>query len=104
MASNNKEYFVVFDTNILYQSYEKKADFTVFSFNATFKNVIDLINEMDIYEKVTIAISTVTWEEMTKQIIDAHKKRLVSLNRTLKNGFCLNIQSKNSLLRITLHT
>lgn len=76
MASSNKEYFVVFDTNILYQPYEKKADFTAFSFNATFKNVIDLINELDIYEKVTVAIPTVTWEEMTKQIIDAHDKKI----------------------------
>ena len=76
MESSNKEYFVVFDTNILYQSYEKKADFTAFSFNATFKNVIDLINELDIYEKVAVAIPTVAWEEMTKQIIDAHDRKI----------------------------
>ena len=77
MKSNNREYFIVFDTNILYQTYEKKADFTSFSFNATFKNVIDMINQLDIYEKVTIAIPDVTWNEMTKQIIEAHDKKLV---------------------------
>lgn len=76
MTSGNKEYFVVFDTNILFQPYEKKADFTTFSFNATFKNVIDLINELDIYEKVKVAIPAVTWKEMTRQIIDAHEKKI----------------------------
>lgn len=77
MELNNQEYFIVFDTNILFQTYEKKADFTSFSFNATFNNVIDMINQLDIYEKVTIAIPEVTWNEMTKQIIEAHDKKLV---------------------------
>lgn len=77
MKSSNKEYFIVFDTNILYQTYEKKADFTSFSFNATFKNVIDMVNQLDIYEKVAIAIPEVTWNEMTKQIIEAHDKKLI---------------------------
>lgn len=76
MKSSNKEYFAVFDTNILHQQYEKRADFTTFSFNSTFKNTIDLINELDIYEKVTIAIPAVTWNEMTKQIIEAHDKKV----------------------------
>lgn len=76
MVLSNKEYFVVFDTNILYQQYEKRADFIAFSFNATFKSVIDLINELDIYEKVTVAIPMVAWEEMTKQIIEAHDKKV----------------------------
>lgn len=77
MELSNKEYFVVFDTNILHQQYDKKANYTAFSFNSTFKNVIDLINELDIYEKVTVAIPEVVWEEMTKQIIEAHDKRIV---------------------------
>ena len=77
MELSNKEYFVVFDTNILHQQYDKKANYTAFSFNSTFKNVIDLINKLDIYEKVTVAIPEVVWEEMTKQIIEAHDKRIV---------------------------
>ena len=77
MELSNKEYFVVFDTNILHQQYDKMANFTAFSFNSTFKNVVDLINALDIYEKVTVAIPEVVWEEMTKQIIEAHDKRIV---------------------------
>ena len=38
-------YYLIFDTNALFQAYEKKADFTTFSFNATYENVIDMINQ-----------------------------------------------------------
>ena len=76
MELSNKEYFVVFDTNILHQQYDKMANFTAFSFNSTFKNVVDLINALDIYEKVTVAIPKVVWEEMTKQIVEAHDKKM----------------------------
>ena len=34
MELSNKEYFVVFDTNILHQQYDKKANYTAFSFNS----------------------------------------------------------------------
>ena len=35
MSSNNKvTYCLIFDTNALFQAYEKRADFTTFSFNA----------------------------------------------------------------------
>lgn len=43
----------------LFQAYEKKADFTTFSFNSTFENVIDMINQLDIYNQVTVAIPSV---------------------------------------------
>lgn len=50
MSSNNEiTYCLIFDTNALFQAYEKKADFTTFSFNSTFENVIDMINQLDIY-------------------------------------------------------
>lgn len=48
-SSNETTYCLIFDTNALFQAYEKKADFTTFSFNATFQNVIDMINQLDIY-------------------------------------------------------
>ncbi len=60
-----------FDTNALFQAYEKKADFTTFSFNSTFENVIDMINQLDIYNQVTrLAIPSVVWTKWKKQIIE----------------------------------
>lgn len=76
MDLNKKGYFVIFDTNILFRLYEKKADFTTFSFSSTYSNVIDMINQLDIYEQVTIVIPEVTLNEMKKQIIDAHDKKI----------------------------
>ena len=76
MSLINKEYYLIFDTNVLFQKYDKKADFTTFSFNSTFKNVIDMVNQLDIYEQVTIVIPEVTWNEMKKQIVDAHQKKV----------------------------
>ena len=58
-SSNEITYCLIFDTNALFQAYEKKADFTTFSFNSTFENVIDMINQLDIYNQVTIAIPSV---------------------------------------------
>ncbi|PJN80222.1 hypothetical protein CWE04_09810 [Thomasclavelia cocleata] len=54
--SDETTYWLIFDTNALFQAYEKKADFTIFNFNATFENVIDMINQLDIYNQVTVAI------------------------------------------------
>ena len=34
-SSSEITYCLIFDTNALFQAYEKKADFTTFSFNAT---------------------------------------------------------------------
>ena len=53
-SSNETIYYLIFDTNALFQAYEKKADFTTFSFNATYENVIDMINKLDIYNQVTV--------------------------------------------------
>lgn len=71
-----REYFVIFDTNVLYHTYEKKADFSRFCFNSTYGNVVDIINQLDIYEHVTLVIPTVVWKEMERQIIEAHEKKL----------------------------
>ena len=80
----NKEYFLVFDTNILFKPYDSKADFTSFSFNATFDNVIAMVNQLDIYEDVNVVIPEVVWNEMTKQIIEAHEKKLLDYQSSLK--------------------
>lgn len=77
-SSNETIYYLIFDTNALFQAYEKKADFTTFSFNATFENVIDMINKLDIYNQVTVAIPSVVWNEMEKQIIEKHDELLLS--------------------------
>lgn len=78
MKSNlqEQEYFIIFDTNALYHAYVKKADFTSFSFNSTYENVVDFINRLDIYERVVIVIPTVVWEEMKRQIIEAHQLKI----------------------------
>ena len=80
----NKEYFLVFDTNVLYQTYDKKADFTSFCFNSTYNNTIEMVNQLDIYENVTIAIPNVVWSEMTKQIIDAHQSKFIEYEAYIK--------------------
>lgn len=67
-SSNETIYYLIFDTNALFQAYEKKADFTTFSFNATFENVIDMINKLDIYNQVTVAIPSVVWNEMENRL------------------------------------
>ena len=79
-----KEYIVVFDTNILYQKYDQKADFLNFAFNSTYDNVISLVSQLDIYEKVKIAIPTVVWNEMEKQIIDAHRRKLIDFEKYIE--------------------
>ena len=76
MNSNVQEYYVIFDTNALYHAYDKKADFTTFSFNGTYENVVGFINQLDIYERVAIVIPAVVWEEMEHQIVDAHQAKI----------------------------
>ena len=47
-SSSEITYCLIFDTNALFQAYEKKADFTTFSFNATFEHVVGMIEQLDI--------------------------------------------------------
>lgn len=84
MSSNDEiTYYLIFDTNTLFQSYEKKADFTSFSFNSTYENIIDMINQLDIYNQVTLTITTVVWNEMEKQIIEKHDELIVPYRSTI---------------------
>lgn len=71
------------DTNALFQAYEKKAVSTTFNFNSTFENVIDMINQLDIYNQVTVAIPSVVWSEMEKQIIEKHDELLSTYKSTI---------------------
>lgn len=82
-SSSEITYCLIFDTNALFQAYEKKADFTTFSFNATFEHVVGMIEKLDIYEYVTIAIPSVVWSEMEKQIIEKHDELLVIYKSTI---------------------
>lgn len=84
MSSNNKEYFIIFDTNVLFQRYESKADFSSFSFNSTYDNVVNMINQLDIYESVNLVIPSVVWREMEKQIIEKHDERIVAFKKTIE--------------------
>lgn len=82
-SSSEITYCLIFDTNALFQTYEKKADFTTFSFNTTFENVVGMIEQLDIYEYVTIAIPSVVWNEMEKQIIEKHDELIVTYKSTI---------------------
>lgn len=66
---------LIFDSNILYVNYDKGGNFNSFYFNSTFQNVIDYIQQKDIYENMIIYIPVVVWEEMKKQKIDAYEKK-----------------------------
>ena len=90
MSSNNKEYFIIFDTNVLFQRYESKADFSSFSFNSTYDNVVNMINQLDIYESVKLVIPSVVWREMEKQIIEKHDERIVAFKNTIGRPYLFN--------------
>ena len=81
MKLNDKRYFLIFDTNILFQSYKNHADFTHFSLNSVFQEAIGMVNQLDIYENVEIAISSVVWNELKKQIIAAHEERIIEFEK-----------------------
>ncbi|MDE6591032.1 MAG: hypothetical protein K2K53_11975 [Oscillospiraceae bacterium] len=88
MSSDVQEYFVIFDTNALYHTYDKKADFSSYSFSGTYENVVSVINQLDIYERVVIVIPTVVWKEMERQIIEAHQLKIKEFReRTAKYRF-----------------
>jgi len=70
-----KNNVLIFDSNILYVNYDKGGNFNSFYFNSTFQNVIDYIQQKDIYENMIIYIPVVVWEEMKKQKIDAYEKK-----------------------------
>lgn len=85
MSSNNEiTYYLIFDTNVLFQPYEKRADFTSFNFNTTYQNVIDMINQLDIYTQVVLVIPSVVWHEMERQIIEKHDELIQSYKSTIK--------------------
>lgn len=84
MNSNPQEYFVIFDTNTLYHSYDKKTDFSSFAFNGTYENVIGFINQLDIYEKVTAVVPTVVWNEMEHQIVEAHQTKIIDFREKMR--------------------
>ena len=65
-SSSEITYCLIFDTNALFQAYEKKADFTTFSFNATFENVIDMINQLDIYRECRMVCVNKIFLEFTQ--------------------------------------
>ena len=73
-SSNETIYYLIFDTNALFQAYEKKADFTTFSFNATYENVIDMINKLDIYNQVTVQKRITFWLTLLVERMEAKQK------------------------------
>ena len=84
MICKEQEYFIIFDTNILYNTYNKKTDFTSFKFNGSYDTIISMVNTLDIYDNVTLLVPEIVWGEMTEQIIDAHSKELEELKSITK--------------------
>ena len=83
--NDDVRYYLIFDTNVLFQAYERKADFTSFSFNSTYENIIDMINQLDIYSQVILVIPSVVWRELEKQIIEKHDELLLTYRSTITN-------------------
>lgn len=78
------KYILIFDTNILYKNYDKICNFMDFSFSGTFDNFVGRIEELDIYDVVSIAIPRVVWAEMKKQNIAAYNKKVQELEASLQ--------------------
>ena len=74
---------MIYSSKKVKKNLHKAFDTTTFSFNATFENVIDMINQLDIYNQVTIAIPSVVWSEMEKQIIEKHDELLITYKNTI---------------------
>lgn len=83
--NDDVRYYLIFDTNVLFQAYERKADFTSFSFNSTYENIIDMINQLDIYSQVVLVIPSVVWGELEQQIIEKHDELLSKYISTIKH-------------------
>ena len=78
------DYLLIFDTNALYKDYTRCCDFTDFSFNGTLDNFMTRIEELDIYDIVSIAIPQIVWSETKKQNIIAYHKKVKEFEDTLK--------------------
>ena len=50
----------------------------------TYDNVVNMINQLDIYESVNLVIPSVVWREMEKQIIEKHDERIVAFKKTIE--------------------
>lgn len=87
MEYNKKDFFIIFDTNTLFHSYDKRGDFTSFYFNKTFDNIVEMVAKLDIYSYVTLVIPTTVWNEMTEHIIEAHSEKL----KNFENSFAKHI-------------
>lgn len=83
MTSNRSRVLFDFWYKCLISNIWEKADFTSFSFNATYKNIIDMINQLDIYNQVVLGIPLVVWSEMEKQIIEKHDELLLTYKKTI---------------------
>lgn len=82
------EHLLIFDTNSLFVNYDKNCNFTDFSFSGTFENFVRKIEELDIYDLVSIAIPKVVWTEMKKQNLSAYEKKANEFERSIsKNRF-----------------
>jgi hypothetical protein len=73
---SSREYLIVFDTNVLYVPYKDRADFTQFYFNSTFKNIVDKVEELDLYDNVKVGVPAVVWEEMIKQKCESYYEKI----------------------------
>lgn len=73
---DSNRYLLVFDTNVLYVKYENIPNFSDFSFSGTFNSFLDEIEELDIYDTVSVSIPDIVWLESKQQNIEAYNKKI----------------------------
>lgn len=69
-------YTIILDSNYLYNSYKSGGDFSKFAFNKPFYNLIEKIEEFDIYDYVNIGIPEVVYNEIIIQRVEKLKTKL----------------------------
>lgn len=80
-------YLIVFDTNVLYVNYENVPNFSDFSFSGTFNSFLDEIEELDIYDIVSVSIPDVVWQESKQQNIEAYNKKITDILNAHKKTY-----------------
>lgn len=67
---------IVYDTNIMYKSGDKGLDFSSFSLNSRYSNLVEYIEKNDLIDQVQIIIPKLVVEELKKQQIDKYYEEL----------------------------
>lgn len=70
---------IVFDTNIMFKSGDKGIDFSSFSLNSKYSNLVEYVEKNDLVEKVQIIVPKIVFEELKIQQKDKYYNELAKL-------------------------